>query len=299
VWKQIEKPRTVLASRALVNEFVNMEPAPYDRPLSEKRLQVYERILSSNEFRTVTWASCVCLETGNTYRVNGKHTATLLSKRDPLPEFHITVERYQADTLHDVANLYNTFDSNLASRTVSDINAAFAATIPELRNVAHRTVNLIVSAASFLKWSESEIKRVPPAERAEELLEWTDFAQWLTDIMPLGGGGSIGIARQLFRSSVFAAMMSTYRKAPRLALEFWLQVRDETNADRDNATRVLARFLIHSAMASGKTISGRDKKIVTPREMYAKCIHAYNAWRRDEVTRLNYYPDADLPVPIK
>lgn len=80
MWKQVEKPRTVLASRNLVSEFVNMDPAPYDRPLSEKRLQVYEHILRNGEFRTVTWASCLCLETNNTYRVNGKHTATLLSK---------------------------------------------------------------------------------------------------------------------------------------------------------------------------------------------------------------------------
>lgn len=59
-WKYLEKPRTVLASKHLVAEFFEMEPAPHDRPLSERRMQVYERILKDGSFRTVTWASVHC-----------------------------------------------------------------------------------------------------------------------------------------------------------------------------------------------------------------------------------------------
>src|SRR5579871_4306318 len=152
MWKMLEKPRTMLASKALVQELVEMEPAPYDRALSERRLLVYERILKEGSFRTVTWAAATCHETNNTYRVNGKHTATLLAKQNPIPEFHVTVERYACDTLQDVANLYNTFDSSLASRTASDINRAFAATIRELDGCPPRIVDLTVKAAAFHAW---------------------------------------------------------------------------------------------------------------------------------------------------
>jgi hypothetical protein len=31
------------------------------------------------------------------------------------------------------------------------------------------------------------------------------------------------------------------------------------------------------------------------REMMAKCIHAWNAWRRDERTALKYFKDAPIP----
>ncbi len=301
-WKQIEKPRTQLATKGLVKEFAEMDPAPYDRPLSERRLQVYHRILNNGEFRTVTWASTVCLETNNTYRVNGKHTATMLTGLDPLPEFHVTVERYQCDTLTDVGKLYNTFDSSLASRTTSDINLSFARTISELQPIGPKLINTAVAALAMYKWDAKDVARIPPAERAEELMDNIDFMKWLLKILPPSGvtgrGQSSNLASRLCRASVLWAMRATYEKAPRLAEQFWLEVRDEINADRDNPTRVLARFLINATLASS---GGRDKgKVPTSnREVYAKSIHAWNAWRRGETTRLAYYPDADLPVPSK
>jgi hypothetical protein len=171
MWKvSSEKPRTVLAGKGLVREFNDMEPVPYDRPLSERRVEVYRRILKAGEFRPVTWASVLCQETNCVYRVNGKHTAHMLAGMDPLPEFYVTVERYVCDTLQDAANLYNTFDSKMASRSTNDINWAFAATIPDLRDCPKRLINLTVGAAAFRRWGE-KAKDVPPAERAEELMD--------------------------------------------------------------------------------------------------------------------------------
>lgn len=302
-WRQCEKPKTVLASPTLVREFMEMEPVPHDRPLSEKRLQVYERILQAGEFRVVTWASVVCYQTNCTYRVNGKHTATLLSgylKNDKkLPDFHVTIERYEADTLTDVASLYNTFDSNLASRTTRDINMAFAATIPALRNVSQKHIHLAVGALAAQKWDENEIRKVPPAERAEELLDNNDFVQWLQHIMPIGFGVN-SPSRPLQRVAVVSAMLATYRKGPKVATEFWESVRDESAPDRDDPTRVLTRFLIRASVAGG-TGSRQigDKKMVTSREIYVKCVHAWNAWRKGERTALNYHAKAALPVVSK
>lgn len=307
-WKQSEKPKTLLVSPALVREFMEMEPVPHDRPLSEKRMQVYERILRSGEFRTVVWASCLCAETGGTYRVNGKHTATLLSgyvkSGTPLPDFYVTVERYYANKLTDVANLYNTFDSTLASRTTRDINMAFAATIPVLKGVHEKIISLAVMALAFHKWDENELKRVPPAERAEELLDNSDFVKWLECTLGNASGGSTrdriaqGSALPLRRAPVAAAMLATYRKGPRMADEFWKTVRDETAPTRDDPTRVLNRFLTSSIIAGGK--GGRtDKKSVGFREMYVKCIHAWNAWRKGERTQLSYHAKAPLPQVSK
>lgn len=302
-WRQIEKPRTVIASKGLVEEFANMEPVPHDRPLSEKRMQVYERILRNKEFRTVTWASVVCVETNCTYRVNGKHTATMLAKLDPVPEFHVTVERYQAETLNDVAKLYNTFDSSLASRTTSDINQAFAATIRELAGTPPKVVNLTVSAATFHQWEDAELRRVPPAERAELLIDNVSFALWLRAFIP-GRGGAVehrtGSTKPLIRGPVVAAMLATFRKGPRLCEEFWSAVRDETATDRDDPTRTLARYLVRAAIAGGGRGSNvAGKKMVGTREIYAKCIHGWNAWRKGETTALNYHASAPLPVAVK
>lgn len=192
MWTMLEKPRTVIAQRVVVDEFVNMEPAPYDRALSERRLQVYERILKANAFRPVVWASALCYETNCTYRVNGKHTSILLSKQNPLPTFYVTLERWACETLKDVGSLYNTYDSNLSSRNNSDINLSFAAAIPELRDVPSRLINLTVSAASNLKWDDATLRKIPQAERAEELLERGDFVVWLQEVVKTTSMGRQG-----------------------------------------------------------------------------------------------------------
>lgn len=297
-WKRSEVPETVLASRALVDEFYTMDKVPYERKLSERRIDVYTRILNNREFRPVTWASVACRETGNTYRVNGQHTATMLHRIDgKLPELFVTVERYVADTLHDVGSLYNTFDSGAASRTTGDINMAFAATVPELSGIQSRFINLVVSAASFHQWSEQELRKVPQAERAELILENISFAKWLADIIPGGKGRKHVANRILCRAPVINAMMITYRSKPRIATDFWEAVRDETE-DQGTPTRLLARYLLTSVLSGGrsggKTGAGADK-IASSREMYAKSIHAWNAWRAGEPTTLRYVATAPVP----
>lgn len=292
-WKMTEKPRTVLASPALIREFVEMEPAPSDRPLSERRLQVYERILRAGEFRPVTWASVLCGETHCTYRVNGKHTSTLLSKQSPVPEFYVTVERYQCDKLTEVANLYNTFDSKLGSRTTNDVNLAFAATVRELDGVPRQLIHLSVTAIAAEKW-QAAANNIPPAERAEELLDNCGFVTWLYGVATPSAAN-----RHLLRSPVVRAMLATYGRAPYKAKEFWMLVRDESAPDRGDPTRVLARYLVRSSLGGrhGRTVSETKKS--DPREMYVKCLHAWNAWRKGESTSLAYYPKADLPAVSK
>lgn len=296
-WKFLSKPNTVLARKDLVKEFYEMEPAPHDRPLSERRLLVYQRILSNKEFRTVTWASVLCTETNCTYRVNGKHTATMLSKLDPIPEFHVTVERYVCDRLIDVANLYNTFDSKLASRTVGDINASFAATITELKDISVRLINHTVSAASYIKWGES-ISSIPPAERAEELMDCYPFAIWLKKLIGVSATSVKSPDFHLFRTPVITAMMVTYNKSRGAAEEFWRMVQKETDPDRDHPSRVLARYLVRVSLSGGKRSKGQagGREVVSWREVYVKCLHAWNAYRKGESTKLNYHHNADIPA---
>lgn len=297
-WKMSEKPRTILANPSLIKEFVEMEPAPYDRPLSERRLQIYERILAAGSFRPVVWASAVCYETNCTYRVNGKHTSHLLAAKTPVPEFYVTIERWKCDTLKDVAALYGTYDSNLASRTANDINHSFASAIPELRNVPGKLINMTVSAAAHLKWDESTLRKVPQAERAEELVERVHFVGWLRDIVTnTDTNKKQNSAAFIMRTPVVCAMMATYDRALNVAKEFWVQVRDESHPDRDHPSRVLARFLVRSVMAGANVKS--SKNITTNREMFVKCLHAWNAYRSGETTSLQYHSKAPIPKVSK
>lgn len=303
-WKLVEKPKTMLVTKALVKEFLSMSKPPYDRPLSERRMQVYRKLLSESGFRPCTWASAYCKETKDTYRVNGKHTSTLLSKIDrdgnlvpmePVPEFYVTVERYVCDEQEDVSKLYSTFDSSIGSRTSRDINHAFAAVMPELKECKAKAINLSVTA---LGWEAYGIRysETPAPERAELLLDNSDFCCWFNDIaFPSDGESKRG--QHLQRGSVATAMLGSYRKAKGDATEFWKEVRDESDPDRDSPTRKLARFLTRTVQGnpSNCRVSGKQA-IVTMREMYVKCIHAWNAWRKNEETDLKYYSASKEPA---
>lgn len=289
MWKVVSAPKTVRVTRKLATDFAEMDPAPQDRPLSERRLQVYERIARSGGFRPVSWAKAHCTETGGLYRVNGKHTSTLLSGMDPLPEIYATIEEYVCDTLEDVARLYGTYDSKLQSRTASDINASFAATVPEFADISRRVIDLCVSAVAYSKFLDQYTK-LQSAERAELILDEIGFVWFVAGILSNTESKNF---KPLARFTVVAAMYGSFHKAQAKSLEFWTAVRDESGPTPHTPDRKLARFLLTSSPSGSSRVS---KRKADSREFYVRSIHAWNAWRKGEGTNLNYYKDAKIPA---
>lgn len=301
-WKLIDRPKTVAVTRKLAKQFAEMEPAPHDRPLSERRLQVYERLMRDGKFRPVTWATAVCAETGGTYRVNGKHTSTMLSTLDVLPEFYVTIENYSCPTLEDVAQLYATFDSKMMSRTSSDIYLSFAATCDEIKELPNKVITSCCVGIAYAKMSQHDYSRSQPADRAEYILEHSDFVVWYHRLLTMQGSytdTSIGTKdryQHLNRQSVVAAMFKTWDRDKDAALKFWLEVRDESGATPEIPTRKLAKWLLLTTIKSkGASLRETTTEKATTREMFVKCLHAWNAWRKGEPTKLQYYAKAPLP----
>lgn len=288
MWKLIDKPKTQKVTKKLATEFAEMDPAPHDRPLSERRLNVYRKLLTDGAFRPVTWASALCVETGGVYRVNGKHTSVLLSSLKELPEFYVVIEEYECDTLEDVAKLYATFDSKMQSRTTSDINASFAATVPELAEIGSRCVCLAVSGMSYHLGTYTTSQ---PAERAELMLEYTDFVVWLSEIFYYESEESSG--KHIRKQPVVAAMFGCWLKSKSAATDFWKAVRNETGPKPDCPDRKLASYLLRTTVNRGQ--GSRNSRHADIREVYVKSIHAWNAWRKGEPTALRYMPEADIP----
>ena len=301
-WQLRDRPKIVKVTKKLAQTFAEMDAAPRDRPLSERRLMVYRKILQEGGFRPVNWASVECKETGGTYRVNGKHTSTMLANLPETPEFYAILEEYTCDTLEDVAKLYATFDSSIQSRNARDIYLSFAATVPELKGLpaSHITVAVTGMSMHLQGGNESSKGRDQAADRAENLLEYPEFVLWLSGIFSSGesGGdqskrGERQQSKHLRRQPVAGAMMGCWLKAKGPANLFWEAVRDETGATPNLPDRKLARFLLTTAVNDG---SGAKKfRPVSGREMYVRCIHGWNAWRKNESTNLNYYPDKDVP----
>lgn len=300
MWQLLGRPKTQKVTRSLAKQFAEMDPAPHDRPLSERRLTVYENLIKRNQFRPVTWATAICKETDGLYRVNGKHTSTLLSTVDPLPEFYVTVEEYECDTLEDVAKLYATFDSNMQSRTAKDIYLSFASTVKEFADIPTKIITTAPSAIYYAKFGESTHSRTQPADRAEMLLEHPEFVCWLADLITKGstyeGQRSKQKCLQLLRIPVVAAMFSAWNRAQKASSEFWSAVRDDSGTAANAPDRKLSRYLLVTGMR--KIDRGGKLRIGSDREIYVKCLHAWNAWRKGVTTDLKYYPDAKIPTVV-
>jgi hypothetical protein len=289
-WRHIDKPQCIKCTKALVAEFAGMEPAPNDRELRPKRQSFIKSEVEKNTFRLAGFASCKCKETGKLYRVNGKHTSMVLSELNGhFPkELFATVERYEADTLRDVAELYSTYDRRESIRTTNDINKAFAAANPDLAEIQPRILSLAVTGMSYSLWEDGYSMK-PVDVRAALALDNPTFVMWLYFLFGESCGQQFKMLR---RGAVVAAMFGTWKKAPKKAEEFWQAVRDEAIANRDDPTRTLARYLREAVVRTLRRGNGTSE---TSHAMYSKCIHAWNAWRGGEATSLKYY--ADKPTP--
>jgi hypothetical protein len=296
-WRVKSSPKAAKVTAKMAKEWAEMDTVQMDRTLSERRLGVYRRLLMRGEFRPVTWAKVWCKETGQEYRVNGKHTSTLLASVDlkTVPDQQVIIETYEADSLEDVARLYSTFDSRQQTRTVGDINRSFASTIPELADLNDVQINLAVSALAFNLWPTTEGgwagKGKTAAERAELMFDNVDSILWINSLIQKNPD-----CRHMWRVPVAAAMIGTYLKNKQGATQFWTAVRDETGANPDLPDRKLARWLLtmRVRVSAGATEGKRWR--AEPREFYVRCIHAWNAWRQNKPTDLKYYSESDIPT---
>lgn len=301
-WRQTGRPQTSRITKKLATEFALMEPAPGDRALSPRRNDLYKAFIKAKMFRSPEWAKAYCRETRKTYRVNGKHTSGIMAGWDTAedgayPELYATIAAYECDALSDVAELYATFDSKHTVRSTSDINWMFASTIPALAAVPKWHIDAMVTGINYVPGKGTYADKTP-AERAESLLTETDFCVWVWDNLLNNIEKEMARKQKILRrSSVMNAVFQTYKVDQADALKFWLSVREETDPTPDTPARRLASFLNRTTLHRIRTGPARDaKSVVDIREVGAKCLSAWNAFRRGEKTELRYFPAAPYPV---
>ncbi len=92
---------------------------------------------------------------------------------------------------------------------------------------------------------------------------------------------------------VVGAMFGTYNKNEQNSTVFWRAVRDETGETPNCADRRIAKYL--SLARNRSSYNTKATRLSPVREIYVKCIHAWNAWRKNVTTNLNYHPDKEVP----
>jgi hypothetical protein len=291
MWKSLGVPKVERLTKRLAKYYAEMEPAPNDRPLSRKRIEMLRKEVNEERFRTCEWAEATCGETAKLYRINGKHTSTLFNEMNgefPTEPIHVICQRYECDTLADVASLYSTFDSKISSRSQQDINRIFAAAHPDLKDIPARIISRCVTGMSYAVWGLKGDSGVSQEKRAQLLIEHPNFVLWFVSVLTAD-------AQFLNRGPVVAAMFQTYQKAQRDSNEFW--VRDGSGARPTAPDRKLQKYLLQTSVGVGAGCRS-EKERDDSRAMYCRCVHAWNAWRRGDTTDLKYYAKSKLPAAV-
>lgn len=280
----------VKITRKLADEFAGMKSIQ-DRPLNERRITHYLAELAEGRFRSPEWATAKSLESGGRFRVNGQHTSTMFSRMDAVPELSAVVSHYKCDTDVDVCTLWGTFDSKSVTRSVLDINHAFSSIVPEFADVPSKIINVCVSGINFHE-SGGEygmMNKRAYSVRSRAMIDNQDFVRFVRSLDIADNDNA-----HIRKTGVVAAMFGTWLKSKPKCGQFWRAVRNEDGASPNLPDRVLAKWL-RSVPAYG---TGRTRS-VAPREMYAKCIMAWNAWREGVTLVSLKYGPAKRVQPIR
>lgn len=103
-------------------------------------------------------------------------------------------------------------------------------------------------------------------------------------------------AKHMNRSPVVAAMMATFKKNKSEAEVFWTAVRDGDMLKKTDPAFKLRDFLMNNSVGFGAGARS-SKETVSAREMFGRCIIAWNAYRSGGTTNLKFFPSKPLPQP--
>jgi len=285
--------KTTALTKALAKKYATMEPVPRERPLSQKRIRELCADVKTKKTIVFQWAAA---QVGNdVYRVNGQHTSYLFHTNPKLVNsgLRVNVTVYECKDMEEVAELYSKFDSGVSSRNAGDVNRVYAGTLESLMDMPTWLVNLCTTALAYAKWGEQYMAK-RREDRAQLLTKNEDFILFVQELSKTSGSGGFKFMK---KGAVVAAIFETYKISEDFSRRFWTAVRDATGISPDLPDRQLNNFLLTATLNSGANIL-TNKSAATRREIFAKCIIAWNAYRKEEVTRLRYSPSKPLPTPI-
>ena len=299
---QLKSANVVKPTDQLICDFRGLEHTPMERPLSRTRLDHLRREMAAGRFLNLAkWARVYCKHNGRHYRLNGQHTSTVFAERPEAERPLVVYEHFECDTPAEVAALFQGYDSRESVRSAGDITRAVFSSSPDLAGYPVRLGQALVGGLAMLaaadrEWAEgvrqdvkSTYRGKSAMDKASAAINYAGFAAWLKDEF---GGNEPGAL--LGRAPVVCAMLATRRADQAAAETFWKEVRDGTNPNPKSGSRVLREYLLAVRLSSSG--GGGTRTAAGQREVLAKCLSAWRAWREGgEVYRLAYRETSLLP----
>ncbi len=221
--------------------------------------------------------------------MNGQHQLHAVIKTGQSIIAHI--ETAVCPTMSDVSRYFSQFDVG-AVRSIGDIVKAEADAMGV--EWGRRISSLLVGAMEYI--NDDNTYRTPNAsttkfDRAGSLHKNMTEGNFLSEVFT---GEN---AKMMIRVPVAVAAIMTLRVDPAAAKSFWSGLRMGINFSDKDPRRPLRDFLMATPISAGNI---RSKGSASPREITVRCIHAWNAWRRNDsrVMLSKYHQENDVPKVI-
>lgn len=230
---------------------------------------------------------------GSTWLADGQHqceASIVTGKSFPATLLEFTAE--DGDTKEDVAEVFAQFNVD-RSRSRGDIAWIYGCQIG-METWPRKCVTLCNTALGWLASNCGNYNGKSTLTKDESARLLSKKRKACEFVHDMAFQGADGAAKHLLRSPTVAAMIATFEKSHADAEVFWAAVRDGDMLKRTDPCFVLREFLLRSNVALGGGARSGDVT-VSQREMFAKCIHAWNAYRQKKTTSLKYYADKPLP----
>lgn len=264
-------------------EFLKLNTFEGQRKINPRHVKKLEKEIMDGTFRVAEIATAVEHFNGrNKVLMNGQQTCTAIINTGK--KVKALYEVYDTFTPSDVSLLFRKFDNNFV-RTLGQKALVEARSLGI--NWPFKTISLVTTGIRYYLGYDSKQDLV--VDEFKRFTKVGDFMNRLfTEIEPQ--------PKHLMRGPVAHAMMLTWDKSQSDSAAFWTQVRDGEGLRRSDPAKVLRDFLMSKKVAFGKGTA--DYKPVSMHEMTAKCITAWNAFRKNTKTDLKYYSNKPIPKAI-
>lgn len=274
--------KLVMLDTMMAESMLKINTYAAQRVIRDKHVRDLMKIIQDDLFITGEIATAnFTFNGGQTVLMNGQHQCHAVIKTGVTVP--VVYEQFRCDSLEDASLLYRQFD-NHAQRSLSNVLKPEALALGIFW--AHKVINVVVTGAVLIENAESTDKTI----KIPLLSKYIKQGSFVNDIMC----NRTDETRHMFRGPVVAAMMMTYDKNHAAAYEFWTAVKTGENLNRSDPAYKLREYLKRSGIMRSM-VSVDQTNNVSRKEMVAKCITAWNAFRRKETTNLGYY--ANKPVP--
>ena len=281
IGKLVSRELTMLTPK-LADKLLPLNRFEHQRSICPKRLANLERVMKEGLF---TDAAIIVASNGSgqDFLLNGQHCST--GVRNTGISVNITLLQYACKDKAEMSHLFRQIDDGMNTRSILEV-------LNVERNIIGKgywlrtTAPLLVTAVSLLEIQFANMgnARMSRDRKAEILTTYMEVGDFIDNIV--GASTRDMTVRFLRRGSVVAAMIKTYQKRKHSAQIFWEQVRDGIGLNRNSPQLRLRNYLM------AITLQGKGQN----RQVFVKCIHAWNAYVTNSTTDLRYLESAKMPI---